>query len=63
MNPTLALAALIVIAATGLISLTLILRFLWRVYEHGGRTDVRSAAAALRQVYDPSWVSKLRRGR
>ena len=59
MNSTLALAGLIVIAASGLISLALILRFLWRVYDRGGPTHVRSVADALRQVYDPSWAAKL----
>ena len=61
MNSLLALAGLTVVAASGLISLALILRFLWRVYDRGGPTHVRSAADALRRVYDPSWMAKLRR--
>jgi hypothetical protein len=59
MSSTLALAGLTIIAASGLISLALILRFLWRVYDRGGPTHVRSAAAALREVYDPHWAAKL----
>src|SRR3954469_25323555 len=59
MNATLVLARLIVIAVSGLTSLALILRFLWRVYDRGGPPHVRSAADALRQVYDPNWVAKL----
>jgi hypothetical protein len=58
---TLALASLIVVTMSGLISLMLILRFLWRVYERGGPTHVKSAAAALQQVYDANWVAKLSR--
>src|SRR4029079_4269144 len=61
MNSTVAVVGLIVGAASGLASLALLLWFLWRVYDRGGRTDLVAAAKALRQVYDPSWAAKLSR--
>ena len=33
----------------------MILRFLWKIYEHGGSCDVGAVAKALREVYDPEW--------
>lgn len=51
--------AITVAALAGLVSLSLILWFLWQVYERGGRSDLAAAAKALRQVHDPSWVSSL----
>lgn len=49
----------IVVALSGLASLTLILCFLWRVYERGGRADLTSAGKAIRDasVRDWGWVS------
>jgi hypothetical protein len=47
MNTTVAVAIAIA-ALAGLGSLALILRFLWRVYERGGRADLSVAAKALR---------------
>jgi hypothetical protein len=47
------------IVAGILISLAMILSFLWSVYDRGGPKHVLDAAQALRQVYDPSWPSKL----
>jgi hypothetical protein len=45
-----------VLALTGLASLALVLRFLWLVYDRGGRADLIAAARAFRQVHDPNWV-------
>ena len=61
MISTLAFFAVIVTAITGVISLALILSFLWRVYERGGHIDLSFAARALRQVHDPNWASTLLR--
>jgi hypothetical protein len=44
-----------------LISLAMILYFLWSVYDRGGPKHVLDVARALRQVYDPSWPSSLLR--
>jgi hypothetical protein len=41
--PTLAALTMIVIAVSGVASLALLLYFLWRVYERGGRADLTSA--------------------
>jgi len=58
MNTTI-VVAITVAALAGLASLALILRFLWRVYDQGGRSDLEVAAKALRLVHDPSWVASL----
>jgi hypothetical protein len=58
MNTTI-VVAITVAALAGLLSLALILWFLWRVYERGGRCDLAAAAKALRQVHDPHWVASL----
>jgi hypothetical protein len=58
MNTTI-VVAITVAALAGLLSLALILWFLWRVYERGGRSDLAAAAKALRQVHDPHWVASL----
>jgi hypothetical protein len=47
------------IVAGILISLAMILYFLWSVYDRGGPKHVLDVARALRQVYDPNWPSKL----
>lgn len=57
MNPTTAAIALIV--AGTVISMAMILFFLRYVYDRGGPKDMRDVAKALREVYDPSWPSKL----
>ena len=59
MIPTLVIAGLIVGAVAGLVSLMLILRFFWLVYDRGGSNDLASAADAVHQVYDPIWADKL----
>jgi hypothetical protein len=51
--------ALALIIAGILISLAMILYFLWCVYDRGGPKHVLDAARALRQVYDPNWPSRL----
>jgi hypothetical protein len=50
---------LAVAAVCGVVSLWLILSFLWKVYEHGGQKALFVAAKAVRKVYDPSWLDKL----
>lgn len=50
MFPTLAAVSLIVTGVAGVITLALILRFLWRVYERGGATDLTTAAEAVRSI-------------
>jgi uncharacterized membrane protein len=60
MNTTI-VVAITVAALAGLVSLALILWFLWRVYERGGRSDLVAAAKALRLVHDPSRASSLGR--
>jgi hypothetical protein len=57
MNPTTAAIAFVV--AGIVISLAMILYFLWSVYTRGGPKHVHAVAKALREVYDPSWPSKL----
>ena len=61
MISTLAVIGVITGGVCGLASLALLLRFLWRVYDRGGRTDLVAAAKALRQVHDPNWAAKLTR--
>jgi hypothetical protein len=61
MISTLAVIGVTVGAVSGLASLALLLLFLWRVYDRGGRTDLVAAAKALRQVHDPNWSAKLSR--
>jgi hypothetical protein len=53
--------AVALIVAGILISLAMILYFLWSVYEGGGPKHVLDVAKALREVYDPSWPTKLLR--
>ena len=50
MISTLAAIGLIVGSITGLLSLALVLRFLWLVYERGGARDLAAAARALRLI-------------
>lgn len=45
-----AVVGLLAVASSGVISLSLVLRFLWRVYERGGVSHLRVAAQALAQV-------------
>jgi hypothetical protein len=42
--------AAVVSSAFGLMSLWLVLRFLWRVYDKGGANDLKAAAQALREA-------------
>lgn len=42
-----------------IVSLAMILYFLWLVYERGGPKHVGDVAKALRVVYDPNWPTKL----
>jgi hypothetical protein len=58
MTATIALG-LAAAAISGLVSLGLILRFLWCVYERGGPSHLATAATALRKVYDPRWLDKI----
>ena len=51
--------AVALIVAGILISLAMILCFLWCVYDRGGPKHVLDVARALREVYDPNWPSKL----
>jgi hypothetical protein len=46
-------------AVCGLLSLWLVLRFLWRVYTHGGAEDMRKAASAVREARWPVLPRKL----
>jgi hypothetical protein len=42
-----------------IVSLAMILYFLWLVYERSGPKHVGDVAKALRVVYDPNWPTKL----
>jgi hypothetical protein len=53
---TIIIGVITVATLAGVVSLALILRFLWRVYERGGRSDLTAAAKALRLVHDPNWI-------
>jgi hypothetical protein len=53
------LLAAVVSSAFGLVSLWLVLRFLWRVYDKGGASDLTAAARALR---DARWRLSASRG-
>ena len=55
-STTVALALIIVGMLT---ALAMIIRFLTHVYNRGGPKHVLDVARALRDVYDPSWPSKL----
>jgi hypothetical protein len=50
---------LAVIVAGVVISLAMILYFLWRVYDRGGPKHVQDVARALHEVYDANWPAKL----
>jgi hypothetical protein len=54
-------AAIVALAVIGgvIICLAMIIKFLGKIYERGGPADVRTVARALRDVYDPSWPTKL----
>jgi hypothetical protein len=57
MSPTtVALGVLVVGVVT---SLAMILWFFWCVYDRGGPKHVQDVAKALREVYDPTWPSRL----
>jgi hypothetical protein len=47
------------IVAGVLLSLAMLLIFLWNIYVRGGLTHLERAAKALHEVYDPQWSSKL----
>jgi hypothetical protein len=60
MTPSTVTAIVLVAVIAGvIICLAMILKFLWKVYEHGGPGDVLDTAKALREIYDPEWPSKL----
>ncbi len=60
MTPSTVTAIVVIAVVAGvIITLAMILKFLWRIYERGGPSHVSSVAKALHEVYDPQWPSKV----